>query len=120
MTKVLIADKNYLSRVGAELLISSLKGFELLPSVISDADDLGKKINVLGPDILILDFYSFNFSASDIKALSRKKKNLKVLAITEALSKTEMHNALNSGVNSYLLKECDREEIIEAIYATLN
>lgn len=120
MKKVLIADKNYLSRVGAELLISSLKGFELLPSVITDFDDLNTKIAVLNPDILILDFYSFNLSSADIKLLGRKKKNLKVLAITEALSKAEMNAALNSGVDSYLLKECDREEIIEAIIATLN
>ncbi len=120
MTKVLIADKNYLSRVGAELLISSLKGYDLLPSAITDLDDLNKKINLYSPDILILDFYSFNLSSADIKLLSRKKKNLKVLAITEALTKSEMNNALNSGVNSYLLKDCDREEIIEAIVATLN
>ena len=120
MTKVLIADKNYLSRVGAELLISSLKGYDLLPSAITDLDDLNKKINSYSPDILILDFYSFNLSSADIKLLSRKKKNLKVLAITEALTKSEMNNALNSGVNSYLLKDCDREEIIEAIVATLN
>ncbi len=120
MTKVLIADKNYLSRVGAELLISSLKGYELLPSAITDFDDLTKKISTFSPDILILDFFSFNLSSADIKLLSRKIKNLKVLAITEALSKNEINNALNSGVNSYLLKECDREEIIEAIVATLN
>lgn len=120
MTKVLIADKNYLSRVGAELLISSLKGYELLPSAITDFDDLCKKINTLCPDLLILDFYSFNLSEADIKLLSRKRKGLKILAITEALSKSEMNNALKSGVNSYLLKECDREEIIEAIVASLN
>jgi DNA-binding NarL/FixJ family response regulator len=120
MTTVLIADKNYLSRVGAELLVSSLKGFELLPSVISDRDDLNKKINLFSPDILILDFYSFSLTAGDLKLISRKKKNLKILAITDILGKNEMSTALNSGVNSYLLKECDREEIIEAIYATLN
>ena len=120
MTKVLIADRNYLSRVGAELLISNLKGFELLPSAVTDIDDLNKKINTSCPDVLILDFASFSFSSTDIKSISRKKKNLRILAITEALSKSEMNNALNAGVNSYLLKECDREEIIEAIVATLN
>lgn len=120
MKKVLIADKNYLSRVGAELLISSLKGYELLPSVTTDLVDLNNRINELSPDILILDFYSLNLSTADIKIVSKKKKGLKVLAITEALSKAEMNAALGSGVDSYLLKECDREEIIEAIVATLN
>lgn len=120
MTKVLIADRNYLSRLGTEILIRSLVGFELLPSVIVDFDDLNRKLNDSNPDILILDFFSLNLSASDIKSLSRKRKNLKILAITDALSKAEMNSALNSGINSYLLKECDREEIIEAIIATLN
>jgi len=120
MYRVLIADRNYLSRVGAELLISSLKGYELLPSVTTDLSDLNNRINSFSPDILILDFYSLNLSPADIKIISRKKKGLKVLAITEALSKAEMNAALGSGVDSYLLKECDREEIIEAIVATLN
>lgn len=120
MAKVLIADQNYLSRVGAELLISSLKGYDLLPSVVSESEDLNKTIQFLKPDLLILDYYSLNISFSQLKALTSKFKNLKVLAITEPLGKAEMNNALKSGVNSHLLKECDREEIIEAIEATLN
>ncbi|HRD40850.1 MAG TPA: response regulator transcription factor [Bacteroidia bacterium] len=120
MAKVLIADQNYLSRVGAELLISSLKGYDLLPSVVSESEDLNKTIQFLKPDLLILDYYSLNISFIQLKALTSKFKNLKVLAITEPLGKAEMNNALKSGVNSHLLKECDREEIIEAIEATLN
>lgn len=119
MTKVLIADQNYLSRVGAELLISSLKGYDLLPSVVSEAEDLNKTVQFLKPDLLIVDYYSLNISFSELKVLKTKYKNLKVLAITEPLGKTEMNNALKSGVDSHLLKECDREEIIEAIEATL-
>ncbi len=119
MSKVLIADQNYLSRVGAELLISSLKGYDLLPSVVSESEDLNKTIQFLKPDLLILDYYSLNISFSELKVITSKYKNLKVLAITEPLGKNEMNNALKAGVNSHLLKECDREEIIEAIEATL-
>ena len=119
MAKVLIADQNYLSRVGAELLISSLKGYDLLPSVVSESEDLNKTIQFLKPDLLILDYYSLNISFSELKVITSKYKNLKVLAITEPLGKNEMNNALKAGVNSHLLKECDREEIIEAIEATL-
>jgi len=31
-----------------------------------------------------------------------------------------MQSALDSGIRSYLLKECDKEEIIEALHATYN
>lgn len=119
MTRVLIADKNYLSRVGTELLISDLNGYDLLPSVISEMEDLNKTIQYLKPDLLILDYYSLSISSANLKALLAKHKSLKVLAITEPLGKAEMNNALKAGVNSHLLKECDREEIVEAIEATL-
>ena len=119
MTKVLIADKNYLSRVGAELLISSLKGYDLLPSVISETEDLSRTIQFLKPNLVILDYYSLSLSANELKQIVSKNKNTKFLAITEPLGKMEMNNALKAGINSHLLKECDREEIIEAIEATL-
>jgi DNA-binding NarL/FixJ family response regulator len=120
MIKVLVADKNYLSRVGIELLVSSLKNFSLVQSVTTNQKELGQKISVFNPDLLIVDFNSLSLAVSDIKLLCKKNKSLKVLAITEVLSKNEMSAALSSGVNSYLLKECDRDEIIEAIHATLN
>jgi len=40
------------------------------------------------------------------------------LAITNFLGKAETNKALDLGVTSYLLKECDREELIEAIRKT--
>lgn len=119
MTKVLVADKNYLSRVGLELLLSDLKGYELLPSVTDTLIALKKAISAFSPDLLIVDFYSMNISTGDLQLITKKNKDLKILAITEPLTKQEMNAALNSGVTSYLLKECDREEIIDAVKSTL-
>jgi len=120
MTKVLVADKNYLSRVGLELLFSDLKGYELISSVTDNLAGLKKKLSLFGPDLLVIDFCSLNITVSELKMMTRKHRNLRVLAITDPLSKSEMNAALNSGVTSYLLKECDREEIIEAVSATLS
>lgn len=120
MIKILVADKNYLSRVGLELLINDLPGFQLIQSVTAGISELCKKIALFRPDLLILDHYSLNYSAADLKQITRKYKNLRILAITEPMRKEEMRAALDAGVNSYLLKECDREEIIDAINATLN
>ncbi len=120
MTKILIADKNYLSRIGIELLINDLKGFDLVVSIQTNSADLNKKIIQTQPDLLIIDYSSLNCATSDLKLIIRKNKTLKVLAITEALDKKQMSSALDAGVTSHLLKECEREEIIEAIHATLN
>ena len=120
MTKVLVADKNYLSRIGIELLINDLKGFDLVGSIQSNSADLNKKIIQTQPDLLIIDYSSLNCATSDLKLIIRKNKTLKVLAVTELLDKKQMSSALDAGVTSHLLKECEREEIIEAIHATLN
>jgi hypothetical protein len=40
MIKVLIADKNFLSRIGLEFLVGELNGFELVPTVCGDKHDL--------------------------------------------------------------------------------
>lgn len=119
MVRVLIADMNYLSRIGTEVLINSLKQYELIHSISSETENLNDSIAIHQPDLLILDFYSMNISFNDLKILRSKNKEIKILAITEPLGKSEMNEALKSGINSYLLKECDRDEIMEAIEATL-
>ena len=119
MTKVLIADKNYLSRIGLEMLIESAHSFQLIPSVDDNLKGLSKKINLFSPDLLIIDFYSLSITTGEIKLMTRKYPNIKILAVTDLLSKNEMSSALNNGVTSYLLKECDKEEILEAIESTL-
>jgi DNA-binding NarL/FixJ family response regulator len=53
-----------------------------------------------------------------IKVISRILPESKILVITDPRSKTEITKALDAGAVSFLLRECDREEIIEAIYKT--
>ncbi len=120
MTKVLIADKNYLSRIGLELLIGGLNGFDLVPSVCGDENDLIQQLQLSKPQLLIIDHLSLGISHLQLKHLLAKHKRTKTLLITDTLSKTESTAALSIGTTAYLLKECDKTEILEAINATLN
>ena len=119
MIKVLIADKNFLSRVGLELLVGELKGFELVPSVCGDKEDLINQLYLSKPNLLIADFISLGISAEELKVLTKKYSRTKFLVITELLSKKELNNVLESGVTSFLLKDCDKIEILEAINSTI-
>ena len=69
MVKVLIADKNYLTRIGMELLVDQLKGFELVPSVCGDLQSLENQLQLSKPNLLITDFLSLGVSINDLKAL---------------------------------------------------
>jgi two-component system invasion response regulator UvrY len=119
MIKVLIADKNFLSRVGLELLVGELNGFDLVPSVCGDKEDLINQLQLSKPNLLISDFISLGISADELKTLAAKFKKTKFLLITELLSKSELNKVLESGVTSYLLKDCDKSEILEAINSTI-
>jgi len=119
MIKVLIADKNFLSRVGLELLVGELKGFELVPSVCGDLQTLESQLHLSKPNLLITDFNSLGVKAEQLKNLTKKFTRTKLLVITEMLSKNELTKVLDSGITSYLLKDCDKSEILEAINSTI-
>jgi DNA-binding NarL/FixJ family response regulator len=118
MISVLIADKNYLSRLGLYTLLSASDNFEVDYTEDENFDQLVACIQKNKPKILVLDFQSLNFNSKQILLLTKTFKRLQVLAITDFMSRSEMQSALDSGVRSYLLKECDKEEIIEALHAT--
>jgi DNA-binding NarL/FixJ family response regulator len=120
VTRVLIADKNYLSRVGLELLIGGLNGFDLVPSVCGDENDLMQQLQLSRPELLIIDHLSLGISHLQLKTLLSKQKKMRTLIITDTLSKTESSSVLSIGTNAYVLKECDKTEILEAINATIN
>ncbi len=119
MIKVLVGDKNFLSRIGLELLVGELKGFELVPSVCGDKHDLINQLHLSKPNLLIADFLSLGISTAELNLLIKKYSRTRFLVITEALNKQEFSQILESGVYGYLLKECDKIEILEAINSVI-
>lgn len=120
MISVLIADNNYLSRLGLYTLLSTSANFEVDYTEDDNFENLVASIKKNKPKILVLDFQSLNINSKQISLITKTFKRLQVLAITDYMSRAEMQSALDSGVRSYLLKECDKEEIIEALHATHN
>jgi DNA-binding NarL/FixJ family response regulator len=104
-TSVLIADKNFLTRIGLELLVGELKGLELAPSVCGDKADLISQS--LGMDI------------AELNTLTKTYKKIQFIAFSDLQNKSEMNAILNCRVNGYLLKECEKAEIMEAINAAI-
>ena len=119
MIKVLIADKNFLSRIGLELLVGELKGFDLVPSVCGEKEDLINQLTLSKPNLLISDFTSLGLSIAELKELTKKFNRTKFLIITEILPQRDLIKLLDNGVISYLLKECEKGEILEAINSTI-
>lgn len=117
MIKLLIADNSVLVRVGLKALLSDVSDFSFVAEA-ENALELKEINKTLKPDVLIVDTHSLILSNPDLALLKKVNKKLQILAITQMLSKVEIDNLLNGEVTSYLLKECDKQEIIDAIIET--
>lgn len=115
--KVTIADSNFLSRKGLAVLLNECTDFSLLAEALSTSD-LVNQAKFYQPDLIVIDYESANFSIEGLVQVVKKYPKTNLLAITDFKSNAMIAKALNAGVKSHLLKDCDQDEIIEAIYKT--
>ncbi|MBL7887995.1 MAG: response regulator transcription factor [Bacteroidia bacterium] len=115
--KVTIADSNFLSRKGLAVLLAESTDFSLVAEALSTSD-LVNQSKFYQPDLIVIDYESANFSIEGLVQVVKKYPNTPLLAITEFKSNALIAKALNAGVKSHLLKDCDHDEIVEAIYKT--
>ncbi len=115
--KILLAESNYLLREGLKSLFRNSE--YSIAAEVHSGDTLFETILVEQPDLVILNFKSENFAASDISKITAGCAKTKILAITERPNKKTVTEALENGVSSYLMIDCDREEILDAVKSTL-
>lgn len=115
--KIAIADTSYLIREGFRSIIQSQPDFKLVGEA-ENAEELTELLMIQRPQVLILDYTSPNFSLDDISVIAGQFKEVHILAVTGPQGRPIISKALDNGVMSHLLKDCGKEEIIEAITLT--
>ena len=115
--KILIADNSFLIREGFRSVISDNSDFKLVGEV-DKAEDLSEKLLLYRPNVVVIDYTSEFFSLDDLKTIAQKFPDIKILAVTNPQNRNTISKAIENGVISHLLKDCGRDEIIEAIYST--
>lgn len=117
-TKILIADTHTLTREGIKSLLAKRKDIQVCGEA-KDSKELSDKIKKLNPDMVIIDFFiPDHFSIDDIAFIRKNYPHISVLVISTNQKKEDVLKVLDFGVTSYLLKECDEEEVITAVYAS--
>lgn len=119
MIDILIANNNQIAGEGLKTILQSKLGNRVL-GIVNSFDELKQQSKRYFPDIIVIDYNNDSFGVSTIKEIKKIYKDTKLLAITDPLSNSTIQNALKSGVDSYLLSDCDKPEIMEAIEDTKN
>ena len=115
--KILIADNSYLIREGFRSIITGNSEFKLVGEA-EKAKDLAEKLQLHRPHVLVIDYTSPYFCIDDIQVIHQKFPEVNILAVTYPQNKTTISKVIENGVISHLLKDCGKEEIIEAIIST--
>ena len=115
---IILADAQYLIRVGLRHLMDRIDDFEILGEAKNEVD-LKFLLKDHSPDVVILDhLQSNNFGAHVLQTIKNLSPKTKVLIISSDDNKSNIYGVIEAGVNSFLTKQCDEEEIISAIRAT--
>ena len=117
MIDILIANNNLIAGEGLKTILQSRLGNRVL-GVVDDKVKFISSSKKYFPDIVVIDFSHQSFGVDFIAEIKRIYKNTKILAITDVLPKQTVHKALKNGVDSYLLDDCQKPEILEAIEDT--
>jgi len=120
MIDILIANKNEITAEGLKTILQSKMRNRVL-GIVQSLAELKKMSNRYRPDIIVIDYSASEvFGVDAVKEIKKIYKDVKILAITDHLPKDIIYKSLNYGVDSYLLDDCDKPEILEAIEDTNN
>ena len=114
---VILADSNDLVRIGLRTILTSHGGFKIVGEA-KDKEELIEQVKNFGASVVLIDYTSPGFDIDIIPKVLSMKKGVKFLAITPEQSAPTLVNALRSGVISYVKKDCDLAEIIDAVVET--
>lgn len=118
-TSILIADNQLLTREGIKTLMLGNTDLNVVGEA-ADSNELNQKLKELRPEVVIIDYHLPGFfGVDDIAKLYQTSPNTKVLVVTTNQSKGDIMRVLEYGVNNYILKQCDKDEFINAVYSTI-
>ncbi len=115
MIRVLIADDHQLFRQGLRLLLSQATDIHIVGEARDgqEAVDLAQRLN---PDVILMDIEMPHVNGlRATEQLTTSKHPARVLILSMKEAGKDVHAAAQSGAQGYLIKNCGREELIQAI-----
>lgn len=115
--KTLLADDEDLALAGLRAILTDVPRVDLVGEV-RDARTLVEAVRRDRPDVVLIDHTAAALGADAVREALKRAKRTRFVAITHDPSPVVLAHALRSGVASYIRKDCDREEIVNAVLDT--
>ncbi len=115
--RVILADSSDLVRMGLRTILETQGKMQIVGEAKNNAE-LQDQLEAFGTEVVVIDYTSAGFDIDVIPRVLSKYKDIRFIAITADQSAQTLVNALRSGVTSYVKKDCDLSEIINAVEET--
>jgi DNA-binding NarL/FixJ family response regulator len=120
MINILIADDHALIRQGLKKLIEMEKDMKVIAEV-SNGEEAYRITREIMPDIILMDINMPGFNGiKAAKMLKKENSNTKIIFLTIYDDREYLIEAFKIGVEGYVLKDADSDELIKAIRIVKN
>ena len=114
-TRIAITDDHEMVLKGIETILLDTEEINVV-GTYKDANDTLKNIIKDAPDVLLLDINLPDINGIDLcKQLLKNNPDLKIIALTNFDETSFVKRILTNGAQGYLLKNTDKNELLEAI-----
>ncbi len=117
IVRTLLADTSELALIGLKAILSDSARVEVV-GVARDAIAMQAMLVRHRPHVVLVDHTADGFGAQAIRDGLKRSKNTRFIAITPDPSTAALMSAIRAGVTSYIRKDCDVQEIIDAVTET--
>jgi DNA-binding NarL/FixJ family response regulator len=116
---VLIADSQFLITESLKTVLSEDTGI-CVTKVVVEKKELSKELARISISLLVTDPSFIDLtSLTELKEIMAPYSSTRILVLTNGLNRAEMVELNNIGINNIILKTASREELFEAVEATL-
>lgn len=114
---LIIADSNDIIRIGLRAILSAERNIEIVGEATNN-EELLLQLKSFGATIVMIDYTSPGFDINIVPKALNSNKKIRFLAITPEQSAQTLVDALRSGITSYVKKDCNVSEIVNAVLET--
>lgn len=114
---VLLADSNFLIREGLKAVLHTNSDIEVIAEAGNSKELITNLLDVK-PCVILIDYQSPLFAEKDVGTVKTIYPKGKVIGITDTAERNAITRVMNAGIEGHLMKDCDKEEIVDAIRAT--
>lgn len=115
--RILLADDHVLVRASLRYLLEGFTGFDIVGEA-SDGYETVKKVEELGPDVVIMDISMPGLNGVEAaRSIAKQNRAARIVILSMHSDETHVLQSLRAGASAYVLKESAPAELEAAIRA---